>query len=38
MDATADELVGQQAEPSLDLVDPGGTRGREVDMEAGVFA
>ena len=36
MDAAADHLVGEVAEPPLDLVDPGRAGGREVQAEAGV--
>ena len=32
----ADELVGEQAEPALDLVDPAGSGRGEVDMEPGM--
>src|SRR6185437_7686004 len=35
MDAATDGLVGEQAEEALDLVDPGGRGGREVDMPPG---
>ena len=34
--ATADGVAGDQAEEALDLIDPGGRCGREVEMEAGV--
>ena len=34
--STSDLLVGQESKPSLDLVDPGGTGGREMHMESGV--
>ena len=36
VDAAADLLVGEVAEPALDLVDPGGPGRGEVDVEAGV--
>jgi hypothetical protein len=36
VDAAADEFVGQQAEPALYMVDPGGSGRGEVDVEAGV--
>ncbi len=35
VDAAAKGLVGEQAEEALDLIDPGGGGGREVDMPAG---
>ena len=35
--ATADLLLGEQAEPALGLVDPGGAGRGEVDVEPGVF-
>lgn len=35
--ASADQLVGQKAEPPLDLVDPGRAGRGEVQMETGVF-
>src|ERR1022692_3287058 len=38
VDTAADELVGQQAEPALDLVDPGRSGRGEVDVEARVPA
>ena len=36
VDAAADQLVGQEAEPAFDLVDPGGAGRGEVHVEAGV--
>ena len=36
MHPAADELVGEQAEPAPDLVDPAGSGRGEVDMEPGV--
>src|ERR1700685_3207690 len=38
MDAAADQLAGQEPEPSLDLVDPRRTGGREVHVETGMAA
>src|SRR6266516_5698083 len=35
VDAAADQLVGEQAEPALDLVHPGGAGGGEVHVEPG---
>src|SRR6185312_147012 len=35
VDAAADQLVGEQAEPSFDLVHPGRAGRGEVDVEAG---
>src|SRR5688572_19462480 len=37
MDAAADLLVGEQREEALDLVDPGGRGGGEVDVPAGAL-
>src|SRR6202035_1250420 len=34
--AAADHLIGQEAEPPLDLVDPGRAGGREVQAEPGM--
>jgi hypothetical protein len=34
--ATSESLVGEVAEPSFDEIEPRGTWGREVDMEASV--
>ena len=35
--ASADRLLGDQSEPSFDLIEPGRVSGRVVDMEAGPF-
>jgi hypothetical protein len=32
--SAADGLLGDESKPALDLIEPGGISGREVDMEA----